>query len=433
MARYLLEEVGVHTIVKLNPTLLGFDETREIVNGRLGYDDVRLIPAAFARDLGFDAAVGLARELASVASARGLGFGLKLTNTLVVENHAGRLPGKEMYLSGEPLHVLAMTLALRMREELGAAFPLSFSAGIDAGNVATAVQCGFVPVTTCTDLLRPGGYARLHRQVTALAGAMRAAGSRTIPEWTGATDGRAPIERLRTAVREALESGRYSRERIARAPRKVGTQLHLMDCLGCDKCIPVCPNDANFTYETPARSVAYRDLAVTGGRLVPGAESVLSTGGRKHSSHQLANFADACNDCGNCDVFCPEDGGPNIEKPRLHATLAGWLADAPTPGFHVTREAGVVRARGRWSGRSVELRVDPDGSALFWDGVAELRFPTEDATAPDEARVLALPPPEGHVVPVGQYLALRALLQGLYAPGAVSWITALDPSTAERS
>ncbi|GIS37006.1 MAG: hypothetical protein Ct9H90mP9_0360 [Pseudomonadota bacterium] len=33
--------------------------------------------------------------------------------------------------------------------------------------------------------------------------------------------------------------------------------------------------------------------------------------------HQIANFADFCNECGNCDIFCPEDGGPYVLKPRF--------------------------------------------------------------------------------------------------------------------
>ena len=102
---------------------------------------------------------------------------MKLTNTLVVVNPGDFMPGEEAYLSGEPLHVLALTLGSKLRDELGAAFPISFSAGVDSANVASAVASGFVPVTSCTDLLRPGGYERLHRQAEALAGAMRESGT----------------------------------------------------------------------------------------------------------------------------------------------------------------------------------------------------------------------------------------------------------------
>jgi len=34
---------------------------------------------------------------------------------------------------------------------------------------------------------------------------------------------------------------------------------------------------------------------------------------------QIACYADFCNECGNCDTFCPEYGGPYIKKPTLFA------------------------------------------------------------------------------------------------------------------
>jgi putative selenate reductase len=438
ISRHLLSEQGLHTIVKLNPTLLGYEEVEEILHRRLGYTHIALRRQAFDRDLKWDDALSILRDLSGEAARLGLGFGVKLTNTLVVVNPADFMPGEEAYLSGEPLHVLALTLGSRLREELGAAFGISFSAGIDSSNVAGAVACGFVPVTSCTDLLRPGGYERLHRQVEALAGALHESGTAAIPDFIRARAGEAggdiagaSLLNHRRAAREALVAERYTAAKTGRLPRKRGSHLHLLDCINCDKCIPVCPNDANFSYETPPRTITFRDLVVRGGRLSPGDERTFRSGGPKSSTHQLANWADACNDCGNCDVFCPEDGGPYIEKPRLFSSLAAFLADAPRPGFFVRREGdGSLAARGRWGGRDLDLLVRPGGSALFRDGVAELRFASAEAAAPEEARLLALSPHEGHVVPVGTYHSLRAVVTGLFAPGAVSWLTAMFPEVS---
>jgi putative selenate reductase len=439
IGRFLLAEQGLHTIVKLNPTLLGYEEVEQILHGRLGYGHVPLRRAAFDKDLRWADALALARDLEAEAARRGLGFGFKVTNTLVVANAGGFMPGDEAYLSGEPLHVLALRLGLRLREALGAALPLSFSAGVDAANVAGVVACGFVPATSCTDLLRPGGYQRLHRQAEALGTAMRDAGAATLPEFVRARAGgafgglaEASLASHRRAADEALVDARYAAARTGRLPRKIGSHLDLFDCINCDKCVPVCPNDANFVYETPPGTIAYRDLVVRGGRLVAGEERTLATGGAKSSPHQIANWADACNDCGNCDVFCPEDGGPYIEKPRLFSSLASFLADAPRPGFFVRRGPdGSLDARGRWGGRDVELLVAPGGSAVFRDGVAELLFAPAADAAPAEARLVVSPAPEGHVVPVGHYHALRLLTTGLFAPGAVSWPTAMFPDSSE--
>ena len=437
IGRYLLGEHGLHTVVKLNPTLLGYEEVEEILHGRLGYTEILIRRPDFEKDLEWADALSVARGLSAEAARRGLGFGLKVTNTLVVVNAGDFMPGDEAYLSGEPLHVLALGLGLKLREELGAAFPISFSAGVDAANVAGVVACGFVPVTSCTDLLRPGGYQRLYRQAEALAAAMGDAGAATIPDFIRRRAGHASgnlaeasLTNHRRAATEALGDARYSAHRTGKPPRKIGSHLHLLDCINCDKCIPVCPNGANFTYETPPRTIAYRDLQVRDGRLKAGEERTLTLGGEKSSPHQIANWVDACNDCGNCDVFCPEDGGPYIEKPRLFSSLSSFLSDAPRPGFFAQREEdGSLAARGRWEGRDVELLVAPGGSALFRDGVAELRFASAEAAAPSEARLVAPPASEGHVVPVGHYHALRAVVTGLFAPGAVSWLTATFPDT----
>ena len=50
--------------------------------------------------------------LAETADELGLGFGVKFSNTMIVENTRGFLaPGvDEVYLSGQPLHILAMHL-----------------------------------------------------------------------------------------------------------------------------------------------------------------------------------------------------------------------------------------------------------------------------------------------------------------------------------
>jgi len=51
IVRYLLEEMGLHTVVKFNPTLLGFDAVRELLMDRLGYHHLSLCREAFEQDL----------------------------------------------------------------------------------------------------------------------------------------------------------------------------------------------------------------------------------------------------------------------------------------------------------------------------------------------------------------------------------------------
>jgi putative selenate reductase len=323
---WLLRDQGVHCIVKLNPMLLGRDETRWLVNEALGYEELRVPDRAFARELAWDEMTGLVERLGATAAARGLGFGVKFTNTLVVENHRGFFPPseREMYLSGQPLHVLATRLVGRFRERFGDRYPISFSAGIDGHNFADAVALGLVPVTVCTDLLRTGGYARARRYFQRLIGRMERVGAPTIDQLvvrTAAAGDGAPavplsdarLRNTREYVARVLTEPRYHAAQNRKTPPKIGRHLQLFDCITCDKCVPVCPNDANFTFGFPRVDIPIVKVRRDGPAWVARTEGRLPIA----EKHQIGNFVDFCNDCGNCDVFCPEDGGPYVFKPRF--------------------------------------------------------------------------------------------------------------------
>ena len=160
---FLLRDMGLHTVVKLNPMLLGAarDAAAAARRARLRRHP-RARPRVRARhDVAADDRLRRAAGRDGPRRAAS-GFGVKFTNTLVVENHRDFFPEteREMYLSGQPLHVLAVQLVDRFRREFGARYPISFSAGIDRVNFPDAVALGLVPVTVCTDLLKPGGYGR---------------------------------------------------------------------------------------------------------------------------------------------------------------------------------------------------------------------------------------------------------------------------------
>jgi len=112
-----------------------------------------------------------------------------------------------MYLSGQPLHVITLTLADEFRRALGPDFPVSFSAGIDRANFPLVVACGFVPVTASNDLLRPGGYGRMGGCLERLAAEMRHVAQ---PPSTS-TSGAGPPRRARRATLHALRPAAWWR------------------------------------------------------------------------------------------------------------------------------------------------------------------------------------------------------------------------------
>ncbi|MBI4424414.1 MAG: glutamate synthase [Elusimicrobia bacterium] len=373
MAEFLMASMGLDVTLKLNPTLLGAHEARRLLRETLGFTELVLPDEAFAADARWDQVLGMAERLDRRALELGRSFGVKFCNTLVVANPGDFLPASEKtrYLSGAPLHVLAMQLVRRFRRHFGDRIPISFSAGIDRLNFPDAVALGLAPVTACSDLLKPGGYGRLKGYLDELVRRMEAAGAGDVPAFTRAAGG-APARsesdaRLRLTERHvpaASQDGRYGRARHAEAPRKMGKALALFDCLSCDKCVSACPNGANFAYAPLERELPIVRLVREEGAFVRRAFGAT----RLAQARQFATFADSCNECGNCDVFCPEDGGPYRVKPRFFGSLEALKA-SPLDGFFVEGDA----VHGRIGGRELSLRV----SGGFAECVAErvrLRF-----------------------------------------------------------
>ncbi len=431
IAEHLMTAHGLAVVVKLNPTLLGERDALALLHDALGYTDIVVPAEAFANDPTPEQAFAMIGRLRERAAALGLSFGVKLTNTLVVENRRGFFPAsvQRSYLSGPPLHVLAMTLVGRFREALGMDLPMSFSAGIDAQNAADAIALDLVPVTVCTDWLKTGGYGRgirLHEGLVArvratetktragfilrafgheeaaladagihgdlAASALAALRSGGDPQaalgeaaairWTQA----AARRNTATYVARIAADPRYHRGHHEKAPKKVGSSLTTFDCLTCDKCVAVCPNDALFTYVAPhldvpeetARKVEERFVVTRGGTV------------RIEERHQLASFADHCNDCGNCDAFCPEDGGPFREKPRFFGSLQALRDDPHGEGMFVAPQPGGYEAHVRSKGR--EVTVASDGVTVRYAGDGfdvsfEVRDPTGTLSGSAEGEV----------------------------------------------
>lgn len=460
IAKWIMREHGLPVTIKLNPTLLGKAEVRRILHEGLAFHDVDVPDEAFDRDAQWDDVMGMISRLSDEAAGAGLGFGVKLTNTLVVKNTRSFFSPdiSEAYLSGPPLHVLAIRLAARIRDTFNKPLPISFSAGIDWSNFADALALDFAPVTVCSDWLKPGGYARTHRYFEELFRRMDAAGAKTRTDWilrafgfaektlgtlkldpdTEARCRKALDDRsdLQTAagpaydawVREAarlntqayadvvLTSGRYDRAHHDKPPKKLGTKLHLFDCVTCDKCIPVCPNDANFTLPIGRTEIPMVKARRDDGTWVFQRSGIM----RIDEKHQLANFVDHCNECGNCDIFCPEDGGPYRMKPRFFGSQASYAA-ATSDGLVVERTATRDIVWGRAAGK--EWRIEARGGQIVFEGtgfrVTFLEHDPENTIAGDA----------NDEVDLTWFRILNLLRHAVLAPRDVNWVSCLGEKT----
>jgi putative selenate reductase len=133
----------------------------------------------------------------------------------------------------------------------------------------------------------------------------------------------------------------------------------------------------------------------------------------------LANYADACNDCGNCDIFCPEDGGPQVEKPRFFGSRETYSADTGANGFYIDWDARTIHgtlARERYS-----LAVDAAADRACFtrpDGAVEMRLSDNevlswlprDSAGPASSTLDMLP-----------YLKLKLLMESIGDPSHVNF------------
>jgi putative selenate reductase len=224
---YLIEEKGFDAFVKLNPTLLGFDTARRILDETL-WKDIEIRRDNFERDLQFPDALKLVASLDAKARAAGRRFGIKLSNTLANANAGLFLPGGERYMSGRALYPLTIALAAR----LAIALPswdsrFSYCGGAWAKNAGPLVAAGLGPLTIATDILKPGGYLRLQGAARQAVLALR--GSPDRPD-AAALSRLAELALALPEYRKGWKSGRASIEK----------RLPLYDCFAAP-CIEACP------------------------------------------------------------------------------------------------------------------------------------------------------------------------------------------------
>lgn len=450
IAAHLLEDVGLDVVVKLNPTLLGETTLNAILRDQLGYRDLVVPAETFAKDATWDQVAGFVTRLGDLADRIGRGFGVKFSNTLLVKNHRRFFPAeaKEMYLSGAPLHVLAIQLVARFRDRFGDRFPISFSAGIDAENFADTAALGLKPVSVCSDLLKGAGYAKGSDYLAALVArmeelaapdldvyALRALGQ---GEAALATLGLAPAKA--EACRAALADGdvrmaagedfarwvsavlvansrvyagrvladtRYTEAETAQPPRRTDAVLGELDCEMCGRCVTVCPNDAVFRFDLTQPEIAT-------GTLSPALAVEAGAPVKVPRRQQIGIVADICNSCGNCEIACPERGSPSRVKTNVFASAAAWaemperdglLVEATATGLCIAaRQDGTVTRVGRrddgsltYAGPGFALRRDAAG---LWSGTAT------------------------QAVDLGRAETTLALASAVTAPGAVNYVSA---------
>lgn len=261
IGKYLILEKNLNTYIKMNPTLLGKAEIQQILSTK-GYD-ITLPEEMFKVDINIEQAIKIIDECQAVAEAKGLLFGIKLTNTLPTVITGGELAGNQMYMSGPGLYAISINTAKLLASKYDGNIRLSYSGGIDDKNIKEVLETGISPITVSSFLLKPAGYKNLNKLIV----------NTIIPETID-------MVKLSALAKDAIENESYNRTE----PRKYKTQENYSEyCSVCHNCEDICPNRANRRIKSGDKEV-------------------------------VIHLNNLCNECGACAFSCVMGHVPYKEK-----------------------------------------------------------------------------------------------------------------------
>jgi len=275
---HFIENKKINLFIKCNPTLLGYESVREILDN-LGYKDITIRKEDFDNDLKFDVAIDVISKLIKLGKENDVLVGVKLTNTLPVYNYRHVMKGESMYMSGKPLYPITIGVAAKFAEAFNGDIHISLSGGLDKNNALSILKTGIFPITLSTLLLKPKGYMNITDILDSIKN-------------EHVTFEKINVEALKDLAESAKIDLNYKND-IER--KLLDDTLKTFDCFKnkCGICADVCPNRANIKVYSEGFTAPY----------------------------QIVHIENRCNECGNCHTFCPQGGFPYLKKTTLFADL----------------------------------------------------------------------------------------------------------------
>jgi len=179
---------------------------------------------------------------------------------------------------------------------------------------------------------------------------MRGLGVRTVGDYVAGRRPRRVAGRARAARPALTGAGPCAR---AAEDRPSPRPLRL---LSCDKCLPACPNDANFVFETEPLSRSTESFRVAGAGPCPCPAAAFEPARAAPVRHLPGLLATTA---ATATRFCPEDGG---RTSRSRASTARSRPSEAGPRRRILRRAaGAVAVMwGRLARAVVTAEVDPE-------------------------------------------------------------------------
>jgi len=146
-------------------------------------------------------------------------------------------------------------------------------------------------------------------------------------------------------------------------------------CLMCDEvcniCTTVCPNLAFYAFDIEPIKYKLPKIVSSNKGISIGSESVFEV----QQKHQILHLADWCNQCGNCNTFCPTKDAPYKEKPHLYFNKEIFLQEKD--GFYLDEEEEYPKLLTFKDDRLFELSFRTEDVFLKSD-ILEVKFNAEN-------------------------------------------------------
>jgi putative selenate reductase len=176
-----------------------------------------------------------------------------------------------------------------------------------------------------------------------------------------------PVERLPLDKRDTFETviQTLDDEKAARESKRC-----LLCNQICNKCVETCPNRANV-------SLAFNPLSLNltvGG---PAGRPLKSEKGQTEDSayqnvridqaRQILHLDDFCNECGNCETFCPHEGKPYSDKITLFSRM-DMFESSTNQGFYLksSRDHDEYHFQCRLNGTCCDMLIDFEKAELLF-------------------------------------------------------------------
>lgn len=228
ICKYLMSEKKLHTFLKMNPTLHGYEYVKNAF-AKLGYDHITLKEESFTHDMQWEPAIQMLDVLIPFAKEHGVEFGAKLSNTLAVVNDKDMLPTNEMYMSGRALFPLTINLAKKLSHQYNGELSISYAGGANFFNIKELYEIGIRPITIATDVLKPGGYTKFTQMAKLLDESMAKPALSKID-----------LTKLDALALDSMEGPTFRMEAKSQDPMFIDKKLGMLDCFVAP-CIEGCP------------------------------------------------------------------------------------------------------------------------------------------------------------------------------------------------